>query len=355
MAWLFGVLVVYASLYPFVDWRVQGGNPLAFLWAPPPRYWSGFDVFSNLFGYAPLGFLWAVTALRTSTGKMALAGAFVLPSLLSLGLETLQVFLPSRVPSNVDWVLNTLGGALGAALAVVLARLGWLTRWQRVRSQWFVSDAHGALLLMALWPLALLYPTSIPFGLGQVWASVDVSVALWLADTPLSVWWPLPAGEAVPLAGAAQSLCVTLSLLAPCLLGLSVLKTRWHRLVWCVVGMVGAGAWMGLSSALTFGPQHAWSWWTPAVGVGWGLAFTLGLALTGASRRACVVWLLCALVAGLTLLNRSGFSPYLAQSLEIWSQGRFSRFHGLTQWLGWGWPYAALLHALMHATRRQLA
>ena len=55
-AWLFAVLVVYASLYPFEGWRAQGAHPLAFLVAPPPRYWLRFDVFSNLVGYAHWGF-----------------------------------------------------------------------------------------------------------------------------------------------------------------------------------------------------------------------------------------------------------------------------------------------------------
>ena len=35
-------------------------------------------------------------------------------------------------------------------MAFGLARLGWLARWQRVRSHWFVPDAHGALLLIAI-------------------------------------------------------------------------------------------------------------------------------------------------------------------------------------------------------------
>ena len=43
-------LIVYASLYPFVDWRNQGLSPLTFLAAPLPRYWTGFDVGVNLAG-----------------------------------------------------------------------------------------------------------------------------------------------------------------------------------------------------------------------------------------------------------------------------------------------------------------
>ena len=50
-AWLFGVLVAYASLYPFKGWWVQGISPIAFLWAPFPQYWTAFDLVSNLVGY----------------------------------------------------------------------------------------------------------------------------------------------------------------------------------------------------------------------------------------------------------------------------------------------------------------
>jgi hypothetical protein len=34
---------------------------------------------------------------------------------------------------------------------------------------------------------------------------------------------------------------------------------------------------------------------------------------------------------------------YLEQNLQIWEQGRFIRFHGLAQWLGWFWPFAVLV------------
>ena len=50
-------LIVYASLYPFADWRDQGIAPWAFLTAPWPKYWTGFDVASNVIGYVPAGFL----------------------------------------------------------------------------------------------------------------------------------------------------------------------------------------------------------------------------------------------------------------------------------------------------------
>jgi hypothetical protein len=32
----------------------------------------------------------------------------------------------------------------------------------------------------------------------------------------------------------------------------------------------------------------------------------------------------------------------LRQTLQAWEQGRFIRFYGLAQWLGWLWPFAVL-------------
>ena len=83
-------LVVYASLYPFNEWRDQGISPLRFLSAPLPQYWTGFDVVTNVLGYAPLGFLLALSALRSRRVSWAITAAVLAVALLSLGIETLQ-------------------------------------------------------------------------------------------------------------------------------------------------------------------------------------------------------------------------------------------------------------------------
>jgi hypothetical protein len=36
--------------------------------------------------------------------------------------------------------------------------------------------------------------------------------------------------------------------------------------------------------------------------------------------------------------------------LQTWEQGRFIRFNGLVQWLGWLWPYTVLLYAIARLT-----
>ena len=65
LALTYALLVAYASLYPFSDWRFQGISPWAFLTAALPRYWTFFDVATNLIGYGPLGFLLALGVLRS--------------------------------------------------------------------------------------------------------------------------------------------------------------------------------------------------------------------------------------------------------------------------------------------------
>jgi VanZ family protein len=339
-------LVVYASLYPFTGWRFQGVAPTEFLWAPLPQYWTGFDVMANLLGYALLGFLLALALLRSGGGLWTWPLALGLPLLLSLGVETLQNFLPTRIPSNVDLALNTLGAWLGAGAAGLMERLGVLRHWSRFRAHWFEAGAHGSLVLLALWPFALLYPVSVPFGLGQVVERLEAGLVELLEGTPFLQWLPVGLVPAVPLSPLAEAFCVCLCLLTPLLMGYGDMRTTGRRVVfWLMFGVCAFGA-AGLSSALTYGPSHAWSWISPQAALGLGLAAVAGLLLLALPRRLCPVVMLLCLAVSLSLLNRAPASPYFAQSLEVWEQGRFIRFHGLSQWLGWLWPFAALILGL---------
>ena len=68
--------------------------------------------------------------------------------------------------------------------------------------------------------------------------------------------------------------------------------------------------------------------------------------------RMALLWLGPLAVAfALGLLNRAPESPYFAQSLEAWQYGRYPHFHGLSQWLGWLWPYFALGYGIWLASR----
>lgn len=339
-------LIVYASLYPFAHWRDQGVEPWWFLTAALPRYWTGFDVVSNLLGYMPLGFFLALSALRTEHAAYALRWAVLAGVLLSLAMETLQVYLPARVASNLDLMLNVGGAALGAGMAWSMERLGWLQRWSRFRAQWFVEEARGGLVLLALWPMALLFPAVVPFGLGQVMERIESALALALTDSPLIEWLPLRDLELQPMLPAVAWVCVWLGVLIPCLLGFCIIRSGVRRalfVVWLLVLGVAATA---LSNALSFGPTYAWLWLNLPVQVALASAALVAGVLIGAPRRACAALALLALGVDLSLINQSPVGPYFEQTLFSWEQGQFIRFHGLAQWLGWLWPFATLTYVL---------
>ncbi|VTU19449.1 putative integral membrane protein [Variovorax sp. PBS-H4] len=358
LAFAYAALIVYASLYPFADWRDQGIAPWSYLTAPWSRYWTGFDFGINVAGYMPFGFLMAIAVLRTQPGigsVRAVLVATLIGAAIAFLMETLQSYLPARIPSNVDLGLNSLGALAGAVLAVALERFGAVAHWHRTRSNWFVEDSRGALVLLALWPLALLFPAAVTFGLGQVFERLEVAISEWLLDTPFIDWMPVRQFELEPLVPAVELLCVALGALVPCLLGFLVTRSIARRAVLLPLVVLSGVAASALSAALSYGPEHAWTWLNLPVQVGIAAAFFLGVLLLSAPRRLCGALLLVALVVHLSLLNQAPESAYFAQTLATWEQGRFIRFHGLAQWLGWLWPFATLLYVLAALSRRTRA
>lgn len=351
---LYLALIVYASLYPFDQWRDQGIAPWEFLSAPWPRYWTGFDVVSNMLGYAPLGFFLALSARRTGWDRYVVVGCTALAALLSLTLESIQSYLPIRVPSRVDFLLNTLGAWLGALAASGLEQMGWLDRWSQFRERWFVRDAYMPLALMAVWPVALLFPVAVPLGLGQVWERVEDALGSVLEATPFENWIPLRSFELEPLLPGAELLCVMLGLLVPCLLGFGVIRQTWQRVMYALCVTLMALSVSALSAALSYGPAHAWTWLDTSVMLGLGFGVVVAVVFSFASVRTAWAFLLLAVLVQQSVLNQSPESAYFAQTLQTWEQGRFIRFHGLVQWLGWLWPYTVLVQALLQLTRERL-
>lgn len=346
-------LIVYASLYPFADWRDQNISPFNYLSAPLPQYWTGFDIGANVAGYLPVGFLLALAALRGRRVRWPVSAALVGGALLSLTMEALQSYLPSRIPSNLDLALNITGSWLGACIAWALEKLGVLDRWSRFRARWFAQDARGALVLLVLWPVALLFPASIPLGLGQVFEKLEAALSELLADTPFLDWLPVRDIELQPLVPGAELVCVTLGALIPCLLAYCVIRTAWQRAAFAGLVLLAGVTASALSAALSYGPEHAWAWLDLPVQAGLGLAVLLAALLLPVRRRGAAAFALLALAVQLTLLNQAPENAYFAQTLQTWERGRFIRFHGVVQWLGWVWPYAAVWYVLDRLAGRE--
>jgi VanZ family protein len=352
LALAYAALVLYASLYPFTGWRWPPGQALALLVRLPWTHWYGaFDAWSNLLGYLPLGALVMIAARRSGwRAASALGLAVLLPSALSYACEVLQQFVPSRVPAMEDFLLNSAGTAVGALLALAGHGLGMVDRWHGVRERWFTRQSAGALALLALWPVGLLFPAPLPLGLGQVGERLRQA----LADSMQGVPWaesayamlatpPQPAGPLRPLA---ESLIVALGLLAPCLVAYAVMRPGWRRLFMAAGALVLGVGGMTVSTLLNFGPGHALAWLAPSTWTGLLIGLLLALAALPLPRRLAAGLGLMALTGLVVGVAQAPADPYFAQSLHAWEQGRFVRFHGLAQWVGWLWPYVAMLWLL---------
>jgi VanZ family protein len=351
LAW--AALVVYASLYPFSGWRWPPGQQLAALLALPwPPWVLVFDLWANFAGYLPLGALLLVAARRSGVAPgVALLLAVLLPALLSYATEVAQHFLPGRHPSLKDCAMNSLGAAVGALLGTALHRLRLIDRWHGLRERWFVRRSAGALALLALWPLGLLFPAPAPLGLGQVGDELRTLLLQALDGVP----WAEGARQlleaapppAEPLGPLAEGLVTTLGLLGPCLVAYTVVAPGWRRVVLAGGALGLAALAMTLSTLLNFGPQHALAWQTPVTlpALLAGTAVAVGLAPLG--RRLVAGLALVVLTGLVTLVAQAPANPYFALSLQAWEQGQFVRFHGLAQWIGWLWPYAAMAGLLL--------
>jgi VanZ family protein len=351
-------LVLYASLYPFVGWRVPPGIPAEeWLWLswPKGRWRLGFDELSNFVGYVPLGGLIVVAVLRGGRGRLpALAAALIGAALLSYGVEVAQQFLPPRVPSLKDCLFNLAGAATGAVLALAVQAAGALDHWHGLRQRWFERDSAAAFMLLLMWPVALLFPAPAPLGLGHVWGEVQQWIRAALADTPwasdIEPWFPPDAAPIRPLSRLKEVLIAAFGLLAPCLVAYATTRPGWHRLV-LVAGAAAIGVgMMAMSTALNFGPEHAWAWWSHTGPALLAAALAAGVLAGIGSRWAAGlgVLVLAFLVA---LVAQAPDDPYFAASLAGWEQGRLVRFHGIAQWVGWLWPYAAMAWLMRRLVR----
>ena len=358
LALAFAALIVYASLYPFTGWRWPPGQDFATLLTLPwPPWRDPFDLWANLLGYMPWGLLCMLGLQSRGLRPLpAFAIVLALTAGISYATEVTQHFLPGRHPSLKDCAMNTLGGAAGATGALVLQALGATGLWSAVRERWFVDRSGGGLALLALWPAGLIFPTPVPLGLGQV----GDRLREWSAEALAGVPWAAPAYElvrqsppaAAPLNPLTEALAIALGLLAPCLVAFSIGKPGWRRLALIGGAVVLAISGMTLSTLLNFGPRHAWAWLTPAAGPALVAGVLAAAVLSLLPRKVLAAIGLVVLTGGVMLVAQAPADPYYAVSLQAWEQGRFAHFHGVAQWIGWLWPYTAMLWLLVQVGAR---
>lgn len=173
-----------------------------------------------------------------------------------------------------------------------------------------------------------------------------------LQGSAFASWLPAGGPSLQSLVPASEMLCVALGLVIPCLVGFCVVRRSARRIALVMLVVLAGTAATSLSAALTWGPTHAWAWLDAPAQAGMALAVVISLAMSVLPWRAAAGLVLLALGVYLSLLNQAPESPYFAQTLQQWEQGRFIRFNGLSQWLGWLWPYAASVYVFGQIGRR---
>ena len=355
MAYL--LLIIYASWFPFTGWRDTGVAPLAFLNLVKQRYFTGFDVGVNIVGYIPFGLLLVLSFYPRVRGVWAVLLAALIGIFTTGVMETVQNFLPSRVPSNLDFVTNAGGALLGAVLGALWAP-GLLDRSRlfKLRQRWFAPHASQGLVLVAMWPLAQIYPQSYLFGHGQVLPIVSGWLSSWF-DTEIDLVAMLRPGVTMSV----EQYWLSETIITACgmtgaALTLLCLTRRGAPRMLLVLALLGTGLLVKtLASSLFFAPDNALLWATPGAEGGFliGLIMLAGLAFAPqvAQRRLAVV----TLVLSLIVVNTIPANPYFVSTIQAWQQGKFLNFNGAAQFLGMAWPIFALWFLLLpsHRLNRQ--
>ena len=322
------LLIAYASLSPFTGWRVPEGAVFHFLtvW---PRYITRFDVLINILAYLPLGFLVALSLRRLRGGMLILAATGV-GAAVSLGMETLQVFVPGRIASIPDLLTNTAGSLAGAVSAHSLgSRSHLMQKLVLWRNRWFLSGriADWGLVLLGLW-LCIQANPSLP--LMGVWSGQTLSTG--------------PAHFDMVLTAAILLNTLALGILLSIIL--QPARPLWiAALIFLVVCTVIK--WLAAQALLK---PEALSQWLSAeslAGVGYAaVLLTLALRLQLRDR----IWLatICLIaVTVLTMLNTGNGLPETVLQLFDWRHGHLLNFNGLTRLLAELWALLALPYLLV--------
>jgi len=326
-----GTLIVYACLHPFTGWRDPGLPLFDFLRLPWPRYFTWVDLGVNVIGFVPFGFAMVAALPSRLSRAWAVAAAILIGFSLSLSVETLQNFLPSRVPSNVDVGCNTLGGVVGA-----LAGGRWggrlfdprsgLIRWRKRR---IVAGHAGeiGLVVMGLWLLTLLTPESLLFASGDLRHLFDLPAPLQFNPTRfVKVEAAIAASQLVAVGLTARSM-----------------MREWSPWPIAVLVLLGLGA-KTLASAAFFAPGDPLYWATPGgqIGLAAGAALLAVCLLLPARSHGMLAGM--ALLVGTALVNLAPENPFLPSDATLIRQGNFLNFHGLTRLVASLWPFIAFAY-----------
>lgn len=326
------LIVVFASLYPFTDWSDPGIDTFSFLSRPLPRRLLWGDFLTNLAGYIPLGFFISMAALSRIRNVWAAVVSTLSCSLLSLLMESLQMYLPARVASNLDWIANTAGAGMGALIALRTWRLPFFdTHLARLRDAWIRGGSAGdaGIALLALWLFTQANP-SIPL------------MGSWVPDEGHM----LQRLFAPHHFSFIESGSIALNLLSFGLVTSFMLRPEKTKLIPIVLALLvailikSAMAGFLLKSSVFF----AWASQEAMLGVATGLTLILLCKDFAPRFRALVASAAIAAQIAVATLTQDIASPTSQLFLFDWKYGQLPSLNGATSFLAKLWPLLALVY-----------
>jgi VanZ family protein len=198
----YGGLVVFGSLYPWSGWTPPAaGHWEKFLAVSLPQA-STADMVTNFLVYMPWGLLFMLSLGQRYRVFFAVGLTVLSGALLSVSLEYLQLYLPGRVASLLDIVLNLAGTLGGALLATGLRRE--TPAGQRLfglRQRYVQPGALGNLgvLVLVLWMLSQLMPLVPSLDLANLRQGLKPLWYTWHQNLPF--YWLSMSSYALGIAG----------------------------------------------------------------------------------------------------------------------------------------------------------
>ena len=333
IALVYTLLIFYGCLNPFNFDLNFGLDPLAWWYGPLPKYITLFDMTANVLGYVPLGFVLVFAVFPRWQGFKAVAIALIYSGIVSASIESAQTWLPTRVPTQMDWFANMLGAFIGVLIAVPLGP-SWLSGSAiRKRFDYWFGTRWLSVTLFILFPFAQIYPQSAWLGMGFL--SLDPNRSSnWAAQV---INRTIQEGLITGLSWLGVGLFFSLAL-RPKVPKYTILMT-----LLAITILIKS-----LFTALQFGAKNGFVWLS--TGAIWGMVLSSSLLFIALKlpTRARLIVCIAAFIGLMALLNYFPDNPYFAMSLPRLGQSRLMHFNDLMQWLSWIWLPVALIWLVHH-------
>lgn len=350
---MFAAAVVHATLYPWSDWKLRVPGALAWISAGLPRYWTWFDLIANTIAYVVLGFAIAAGWFGQLRRSAAWLATLALCSALSFGLETVQSWLPNRVPSLADWLANTIGAGIGATFGEIVntaARRRAARGLVIVRNGWLQQGPAAGWVLLLLWLMSQLPPQRLLLASGYVAPQVDALLNAWLGLDLRA------AAQGVTADGVLfEAVSVICWIGAIGILAMDLVVHPRQRVALAVAAIASALAIRMVSDPLLLGTSTPLAFLTPGAqgGIVVGIVALYGFATMRRRTRAACAILLIAL--GVLLVNLAPVGAYFDSMLAAAAPARLANLQSLARFCAQAWPLLALGYFLMRVRRPALA